>query len=64
MGVGFTLALILISGIREFFGSGKILGYALIKGFEPAFVFGMPSGALLVIGLLLVFFNLLKNRKA
>ncbi len=64
MGLGFTLALILISGIREFLGSGQILGHALIKGFEPIFVFGMPSGALLVIGLLLGFFNLLKNRKA
>jgi len=63
MGVGFTLALILISAIREFLGSGQILGYTLIKGFEPVFVFGMPSGALLVIGLLLGFFNLLKNRK-
>lgn len=63
MGVGFTLALILISAIREFLGSGKILGHTLIKGFEPVFVFGMPSGALLVIGLLLGFFNLLKNRK-
>jgi len=64
MGLGFTLALILISGIREFLGSGQILGHALIKGFEPIFVFGMPSGALLVIGLLLGLFNLLKNRKA
>ncbi len=64
MGLGFTLALILISGIREFLGSGQILGHVLIKGFEPIFVFGMPSGALLVIGLLLGFFNLLKNRKA
>jgi len=63
MGVGFTLALILISGIREFLGSGQILGHTLIKGFEPIFVFGMPSGALLVIGLLLGFFNFLKNRK-
>ncbi|MBI4972946.1 MAG: electron transport complex subunit E [Candidatus Omnitrophica bacterium] len=63
MGVGFTLALILISGIREFLGTGKFLGYTLIKGFEPAFIFAMPSGALLVIGLLLGFFNLLKNRK-
>ncbi len=63
MGVGFTLALILISGIREFFGAGKIFGLTLIKGFEPAFVFAMPSGALLVIGLLLGFFNVLKNRK-
>jgi len=63
MGIGFTLALILISAIREFLGSGQLLGHTLIKGFEPIFVFGMPSGALLVIGLLLGFFNLLKNRK-
>jgi Na+-translocating ferredoxin:NAD+ oxidoreductase subunit E len=63
MGVGFTLALILISAIREFFGTGKILGHVLVKGFEPAFVLGMPSGALLVIGLLLGFFNLLNRKK-
>lgn len=62
MGVGFTLALILISAIREFLGAGKILGYTLFKGFEPAFVLAMPSGALLVIGLLLGFFNVLKAR--
>jgi len=64
MGAGFTIALIVISGIREFLGSGQILGHTLIKGFEPVFVFGMPSGALLVIGLLLGFFNVLKNRKS
>lgn len=64
MGVGFTLALILISAIREFLGSGQILGHTLIKGFEPVFVLGMPSGALLLIGLLLGFFNFLKNKKA
>jgi len=63
MGLGFTLALILISAIREFLGSGQLLGHTLVKGFEPIFVFGMPSGALLVIGLLLGFFNFLKNRK-
>jgi electron transport complex protein RnfE len=63
MGVGFTLALILISAIREFLGAGTILGHNLIKGFEPVFVLGMPSGALLVIGLLLGFFNVLKNRR-
>ena len=63
MGVGFTLALILISAIREFLGAGTLLGHTMIKGFQPAFVLGMPSGALLVIGLLLGFFNVLKNRK-
>lgn len=63
MGAGFVLALLLISGIREFLGAGKILGCTVIKGFEPAYVLGMPSGALLVIGLLLGFFNVLKRRK-
>jgi electron transport complex protein RnfE len=64
MGIGFTWALILISGIREFLGAGTILGHTLVKGFQPVFVLGMPSGALLVIGLLLGFFNILKKRKA
>jgi len=63
MGVGFTLALVLISGIREFLGSGQLLGHTLFKGFQPVFVFGMPSGALLVIGLLLGLFNLVKGGK-
>jgi electron transport complex protein RnfE len=61
MGLGFTLALILISGIREILGSGKLLGYPVTGGFEPALLFIMPSGALLVIGLLLGFFNLFKK---
>lgn len=61
MGVGFTLALILISAIREFLGSGKLLGYTLFKGFTPAFVLVMPSGALLIIGLLLGLFNIFKK---
>ena len=63
MGVGFTLALILISAIREFLGAGTLFGHSLVKGFEPALVLAMPPGALLVIGLLLGFFNMLKNRK-
>jgi len=63
MGAGFTLALMLISGIREILGTGKLLGHTLFKGFEPAFLFGLPSGALLVIGLLLGFFNLLKKER-
>jgi len=61
MGVGFIWALLLISAIREFLGAGKLFGHTLIKGFEPAFVLGMPSGALLVIGLLLGFFNVLRG---
>ncbi len=63
MGAGFTLALILISAIREMFGSGKLAGITLVKGFEPALLISLPAGALLVIGLLLGFFNYLKEAR-
>lgn len=63
MGAGFTLALVLISAIREALGSGKLAGITLIKGFEPALLIGLPAGALLVIGLLLGFFNHLKEAR-
>ncbi|MFA5260668.1 MAG: electron transport complex subunit E [Candidatus Omnitrophota bacterium] len=64
MGIGFTLALLLISGIREFLGAGKLMNLLVIKGFEPASVMAMPAGALLVIGLLLGFFNMLKESQS
>ncbi len=63
MGAGFTLALVLISAIRELLGSGKICGLTVIPGFEPALIIGMPAGALLVIGLLLGYFNILKDKR-
>lgn len=61
MGIGFSWALILISAIREIFGFGKIFGFSLFRGIQPVYLVGMPSGALLVIGLLLGFFNLIKK---
>jgi electron transport complex protein RnfE len=64
MGIGFTLALLLISGIRELLGSGKLFGYNVFNNFEPMLIIAMPSGALLVIGLLLGFFNFLREKKA
>ncbi len=63
MGLGFTLALLLISGIREILGSGTIFGRTLVRGYEPMFVLALPSGALLLIGLLMGFFNVLKEKK-
>ena len=63
MGVGFTLALILIAGIREALGFGRLFNYLIVKGFEPVVMFGLPAGALLVIGLLLGFFNLIGSYK-
>ena len=53
MGVGFTLALVLISAIRESLGNGTLLNLTIVNGFEPALLFILAPGALLVIGVLI-----------
>lgn len=57
MGVGFTLALIIIASIREVLGAGKFLGLSLIKGFEPVAMMILAPGALLTMGLLIGLVN-------
>lgn len=59
MGAGFTLGLLLIAAIREAVGSGRLLGYVLAPGYQPALAIALPPGALLVLGLLLGGVNLL-----
>lgn len=63
MGLGFTLALILISAVREILGNGTILGLVITKSFEPALLFILAPGALLVIGLLIGVVNYLTDKK-
>jgi len=63
MGVGFTLALLIISVIREALGNGTLFGLLIAKGFEPALYLVLAPGALLVIGLLIGGINFLARRK-
>ena len=63
MGVGFTLALLLISSIREVFGNGTIFGYLVFKSYEPVLYLLLAPGALLVIGLLIGGINFMARRK-
>jgi electron transport complex protein RnfE len=62
MGIGFTLALVLISAIREALGAGTFLGLVITKAFDPALLFILAPGALLVIGLLMGFVNYLTEK--
>ena len=62
MGAGFTLALVLISAIREFLGAGTILGRPIYPQFEPATIMILAPGALLTLGLLIGFTNWLKEK--
>jgi len=66
MGVGFTLALLLIGIIREFLGAGSLTFEMLGKGFtlslskfDPMIIMILPPGAFFTIGLLMGFFNYL-----
>ena len=52
MGVGFSLALVIVSAIREILGKGEIFGLLLVKEFEPLTVMILPPGALLTLGIL------------
>ncbi|MFA6217918.1 MAG: electron transport complex subunit E [Candidatus Omnitrophota bacterium] len=57
MGVGFTIALVIIASIREFLGAGTLLGATLIKGFAPVTMMILAPGALLTMGLLIGIVN-------
>lgn len=53
MGAGFTLALVILGGIRELFGNGSIFSYQLLgSGYEPILVMILPPGAFLTLGIL------------
>lgn len=55
MGVGFTLALVLIGSVREVLGNGTYLGHPVFgPHFEPWVVMILPPGGFLVLGVLLL----------
>ncbi|MBI5873547.1 MAG: electron transport complex subunit E [Candidatus Omnitrophica bacterium] len=53
MGLGFTLALLIISTIRETLGAGKLAGLSISNTFEPAIILSLAPGALLILGLIM-----------
>lgn len=58
MGLGFTLALIILGSVREILGNGTIFGVPIFTPrFEPALVMLLPPGAFLALGLLLGLMN-------
>ena len=57
MGLGFTIALVIIGSIRELLGAGSIFGYALPGNFEPIAFFVRAPGAFLVLAVLVAIMN-------
>ncbi len=62
MGLGFTLALIAISSVRELLGMGTWLGIPITKGLiEPMAFFITPAGGFFVFGILVAVVNMITN---
>jgi len=64
MGVGFTLALVVVSTFREVLGTGAFLGHSLGNlSANSALIFILPPGAFITLGCVLGFLNMLQNRR-
>jgi electron transport complex protein RnfE len=58
MGLGFTLSLTLLGGVREIFGNGTLFGVPILgDGYLPLIVMILPPGAFISLGLLLAGMN-------
>ena len=64
MGLGFTLALIVIGGVREIIGSGTFFGVELFFGlYEPALLAILAPGGFITLGILMGVFRQFQLRK-
>lgn len=57
MGLGFTVALVIVGSIREILGAGSIFGIALPGNFEPIAFFVRAPGAFLVLAVVVAIMN-------
>ncbi len=62
MGLGFTLALFVLSFFREVLGNGTFLGKTIIPGFVPISFLVAPTGGFIALGLILAFIYFYRDR--
>ena len=73
MGLGFTWALVLLGGIRELLGTGKVFAFnfpgfvfdgfnIMGQSFEPWVIMLLPAGAFITLGILIGLMNLVKPK--
>ena len=63
MGVGFTLAMLAVSSVREIFGNGTWFGLQIRPEFmEPMAIFIYPAGGFFVLGCVIALVNKISKR--
>ena len=61
IGLGFTMALTLLGGVREFLGTGKLFNIAIMPEEYGMLIFVLAPGAFIVLGYLIAIVNKLKK---
>ena len=61
IGLGFTLALTLLGGVREFLGTGKLFDIAIMPEEYGMLIFVLAPGAFIALGFLIAIVNKLKK---
>ena len=65
VGIGFTIALVMMGGFREILGTGTLFDIPLFgPNFEPWVVFVLPAGGFLTLGFILLAMGYYEQRKA
>ena len=65
MGVGFTMALVMMAIVREVLGNGSVFGLSLFgESFQPLIVMILPPGAFLTLGYMIAFKTMIDRRRA
>lgn len=63
MGLGFTIALVILGSIRELIGNGSLFGTNILgASYEPMLLIVLAAGGFLSYGLLLGLFNLITKK--
>jgi electron transport complex protein RnfE len=63
-GIGFTITLLLMGGIREVLGQGKFLGVPLFgPHYEPWVIMILPPGGFLTLGVILLVMSAVQQRR-
>ena len=63
MGVGYTLALVLIGIVREFIGLGQVFGISVLNAdLTPFSLAATVPGGLVIVGLMMALFNLFVSK--
>ncbi|HAJ78463.1 MAG TPA: electron transport complex subunit RsxE [Fibrobacteres bacterium] len=63
MGIGFTLAMVLIGAVREILGNGTVFGIRILGGwYNPPMILILAPGGFLVIGCIIGLMNIFQDR--